>query len=82
MNDFVNSFVMTFVPLLIVIDALGNLPFKINDLICRDDNSKTSGFFPVTGSNIFVIFGRYFYPKFISEPGDCQIKYANIFYKL
>ncbi|MBI4267835.1 MAG: MarC family protein [Chloroflexi bacterium] len=64
MNTWLESFVLTFVPLLIVIDALGNLPFiiSLSEGMTRQERYKMVHIAIVTATIVglvFLLFGQF-----------------------
>ena len=58
MPDWLNAFAMTFVPLLIVIDALGNLPFiiSLSEAVPRREQRKVIHIGVHTATVVGVVF--------------------------
>jgi len=73
MTDFLHNFVMTFVPLFIVIDAFGNLPFVISmgEGMGRREQRKMVHFAIITATAVGLIF--LFFGQFILKVMDISV---------
>ena len=73
MTDFLHNFVMTFVPLFIVIDAFGNLPFVISmgEGNGRREQRKMVHFAIITATAVGLIF--LFFGQFILKVMDISV---------
>ena len=73
MTDFLHNFVMTFVPLFIVIDAFGNLPFVISmgEGNGRQEQRKMVHFAIITATAVGLIF--LFFGQFILKVMDISV---------
>jgi multiple antibiotic resistance protein len=73
MTDFLHNFVMTFVPLFIVIDAFGNLPFVISmgEGMGRREQRKMVHFAIITATVVGLIF--LFFGQFILKVMDISV---------
>jgi multiple antibiotic resistance protein len=68
MTDVLHDFVMTFVPLFIVIDAFGNLPFVMT---MGEGNSRREHFAIITATAVGLIF--LFFGQFILKVMDISV---------
>jgi len=73
MDNFLQSFVLTFVPLFIVIDALGNLPFVISlsEGMSKQERRKMIHLATVTATVVGLVF--LFFGRFILEVLDISV---------